>query len=500
MNNHERVKLAFVGVKAPEGIVDKILNNAEYENPIKPRMLYRKSGLAVAAVVIILAALTTSALAYARVLDFSRIYAIVFGEKSELVEQYIEPFASDGDIASEGFGNQTFNQPEPTVNAPVTINAGTERTVIESEYDGIVLTLISAINDGDVLRIFATMQDTTGDRVSGSIHFDDWILSQGNGGNISVIDYDRATKTATLLITSLGGDHEGNATLNINGFTTNREIVEGLDENSINIHDILSSHAPQTIGLDEVWVTGGAARNPDGQVLFDYPTILGWDETNIGFSNVGWAYISNIGFVDGVLHIQTAWLSDTENQLLGISFINAENEVVYEGTLSLNFINGEEVYNDFYNEPYTRYKEMIYEDITDIEQLRELNIVIDFVEWGSNNDGSWVFSFSIPERATTEFMIGRELTIDGELVIIETVSLSPLGVIIDLPDNIAGQYRHEDFAYVIYSDGTIVELNETYIGGHDNESTLKFGGNIIEVERVRTIVINGEVVLVEPTG
>ena len=53
--------------------------------------------------------------------------------------------------------------------------------------------------------------------------------------------------------------------------------------------------------------------------------------------------------------------------------------------------------------------------------------------------------------------------------------------------------------YVIYADGVVVELSETYIDGNNNESTLKFGGSIIEVEKVSMVVINGEFFPVHPT-
>ena len=494
MTNHERIKLAFAGVKASEGFADRVLRNAEAGSyaPTQRSVLLHKRGFAIAATIIILAALTTSALAYARILDFSKIYAAVFGEKSDYIEQYIEPFVSESASATGVTENHAIVQPQPGQDEPEPIAPVTERPVIECEFDGIILTLVSAINDGDVLRIFATIQDTTGDRINDSIRFDDWILSQGSGGNISVVDYDRATRTATLLITSLGGGHEGSATLSINGFTTNREIILGLIENGVRVYDILPGHTPQTISLDKVWVTGGAERDPNGELLSAYSSVLRPDETDIRFENVSWTFISNLGFIDGVLHVQTAQLSEVENQLLSISFVTAENEVVYEGNRFLGFIDGDQIYNDYYHEQYARYRETIYEDITDIEQLSGLIMAIDFVEMGSVNEGRWEFSFVIPERVTTGFEIGREITINGSPVYLETGSISPLGVIIDLPDNIVRNYMHEDCAYVIYRDGTVIELNETYIDGNNNESTLKFGGSIVEIEQVQTIVINGE--------
>lgn len=42
---------------------------------------------------------------------------------------------------------------------------------IQSEYDGIVIKLISAINDENALRIFATATDTKGDRLGENLDF-----------------------------------------------------------------------------------------------------------------------------------------------------------------------------------------------------------------------------------------------------------------------------------------------------------------------------------------
>ena len=126
-------------------------------------------------------------LVYAGVIDISQIYTMIFGENTEYLEQYIEPLTHTDNI-SLIHENNIKNQP------PLSI---------QSEYDGIVMKLISAINDENRLLIFATITDTTGDRLGESLDFTSWGLGQGHGGNISVIDYNNQTKTATLMITSL---------------------------------------------------------------------------------------------------------------------------------------------------------------------------------------------------------------------------------------------------------------------------------------------------------
>jgi len=195
---------------------------------------------------------------------------------------------------------------------------------------------------------------------------------------MSVIDYDRETKTATILITSLGSHHKGDATLIINGFTTDRQFAESISEDNINAYNILNSHTAKIIDRKEMWIPSGGRRSPAGNPVFENSDILKADEIDIRFDNIGWTHISNIGFVDCLLHIQTVMLAGRENQLLSISFVNSGNEVVYIGGFA--------------------------------------------------------------------------------------------------------------------------DLNETSISGYENLSTLKFGGNIVEIEKVINIIINGVVMSVNPTS
>ena len=500
MTNHARIKIAFSGVKAPEGFADRILNKTENTKTETMQRLNYKRRLITAAIVVILAVLVTSTLAFAKVLDFSRIYRIVFGGNFEYVEQYITPLVNE-DIAITDKEDASCEELSASEAQPVD-NSLPVQTVIQSECDGIVITLISAINDGDVLRIFATIQDTTSDRLGNSLDFPDWSLSEGHGGNISVIDYDRSTKTATVLITSLGEHPEGSVTMRISGISTERDTTEGLKESRISVYDILKSHTPQTISQSRdhrnIWKTGGSHRIDDNfnRVLFETTDVLAPDETNIAFDSVGWAHISNLGFVDGYLHIQTTRLYHKENHIMSINLVNEETGVVYDGDMQIGFLKYENRYGYDGNSPFYIYEEGIYKSITDIEQLKDLEIFVDIMEGGSTIEGKWEFSFDIPKRITTEFVVGRDILVNGDFVRIETVSISPLGVFLDLPENIASYYRHEDFAYVTYDDGTVIGLNETSIHGDQELSTLRFGGNVIEVERVRSIVINDEVISV----
>ena len=433
---------------------------------------FKKWALGGVAAVMIL----TTTLVYAEIIDISKVYRIIFGENSEYIDSYIEPLENSKDIMSADEDN----------NKEVPLS-------IQSEYDGIVIKLISAINDENALRIFATAKDTKGDRLGEDLDFTSWGLSQGNGGNLSVVDYDNETKTATLMITSLGSDHQGSATLKVNGFSTGREFLEDLPENNINISELLKEHTAKIISQDEVWKRGGGGDSK----LYGESRLLKFDEMDIPLENVDMFSISNIGFVDGLFHIQTkaklSGASLVDGYYINAKFVNSEREIVYDSISRIDFITDEKyAYERYSKEPHDEYSEIIYDNITSPEQLNDLSLTIDYMKSPEITEGNWEFSFMIPEKVTTDFKVDREININGDQIRINMISLSPIGVTLHLNQDMSDDYNHSDLVYVEYIDGTRIELDQASIHTYQFESTLVFKGDIIEIEKVQSIIINGE--------
>ncbi|MBU5255829.1 hypothetical protein [Tissierella praeacuta] len=451
-----------------------IKNKFEQKAEKKQRKFsFKKWALAGVAAVIVL----TTTLVYAEIIDINKVYRIIFGENSEYIGSYIEPLDGSNDIT--------------TVDENRDHNA---HLSIQSEYDGIIIKLISAINDENVLRIFATVTDTKADRLGEDLNFTSWGLSQGYGGNLTVVDYDNETKTATLMITSLGNDHQGSATLKVNGFSTGREFLEDLPENRINISELLKGHTPKIISQTEVWKSGGGGHNDE---LYEKSRLLKSDEMDIPFDNVDMFSISNIGFVDGLFHIQAkAKLSGAalvDGHYINAKLVNSEKEIIYDSESMINFVPDKKyAYESYSKEPHDKYSEMIYSGITKPEQLNDLSLVIDYMKSPEITEGNWEFSFMIPEKVTTEFKVDREININGEKIRISMVSLSPIGITVHLKQDLSDDFNDSDIVYVEYIDGTIIELNQSSIHTYESESTLVFRGDIIEIEKVQSILINSE--------
>lgn len=433
----------------------------------------------VALVAILSASLCVTVLAYTEIVDLGKIYRSIFGEKTEYVEQFIEPLTVTSDTVPKATAPQS---PVP----------------IQSEYDGIVIKLISTINDENSLRIFATVTDTKADRLGESLDFTSWGLSQGYGGGVSVVDYDNATKTATVMLTSLGSDHDGSATLTVNDLTIGRELLECLPEDKINVAGLVSGHAPEIVSTEGLWINGGGGGNPGdwGPEKWREIRLLKADELAVPFANTDTFSISNIGFVDGQLHIQAkTYLSGialTDGYFIDVHLVDPETEAVYRMSKRVDFTDRAYAYEATAKEPHDAYSEMIFDNITSPEQLNGLFVAIDYMKSPTITEGSWEFSFVVPKKVTTEFSVGREIDLNGEPVMVDKVSLSPLGVTLHLPTNMSEDYKHTDVAYAMYEDGTLATLDKVAIHTYEGESTLVFGGQIIEVERVQMVVINSE--------
>jgi hypothetical protein len=229
------------------------------------------------------------------------------------------------------------------------------------------------------------------------------------------------------------------------------------------------------------------------QEIFDESSLLKPDEIDIRFNNTDMFSISNVGVVDGLLHIQAkievSGVALTDGHYINTKFVNSEGAVVYNPMNRIDFIADKE-YD--YLKSHNEYNDLIFKDITDAAQLEGLTLAIDYMKSPQITEGDWAFSFAIPEKVTTEFKIDREIEINGNKINIDMISLSPLGVTVHLPEDLSEDYAHNDIVLVEYKDGMMLALDQSAIHTYEDVSTLVFGGQIIEIEKAQSVFINSE--------
>jgi hypothetical protein len=455
LNDKQIEELTQYSTKCTEENLNNIKSRFHAKIYVKKAPLAKKKMFIAASVAAVI--LVFSGFVYTDIIDLSKIYEMAFGKNSEYIGQYDE-----------------------------IINGG-------NNDNGIQLRLLSTIKDEDKMLVFFSLTDTTEDRLSATMDLhDSWTLDQGYGGNCKLISYDNDTKTANFLITSVGDTTDDNATLTIKSFLKSLEFKESLQENDININKLISSNVTETVPFSQYKEDGygmGISSNSkynDDDVL-DNLLLLKEDQFTVQFSNIDWAIVSNVGFIDDELHIQTKLINNTFSNIMSMYFVDENNNTIFTNELSVN-------HKKTNNNINTKHDEFIFENINNVSQLNNLRLVIDVAEYGDYFTGDWFATFKVPEPAIKIIIpIHDTLTLADEVIEVDTVTLSPLSLIIQYETKIlTSSGENTDKAFVTYNDGTIVNFQFVSRGTNDEICTYTFSDPIIEIEKVTSININGK--------
>lgn len=173
-----------------------------------------------------------------------------------------------------------------------------------SESSGIRMEVVAAMNDDSNAIAYITLQDMTGDRLAGVIDLYQYGMSETGMSYTPTALYDEETRTATLRMFSYRGKNlnEKKVTLSLQSFLTGRKEWESVD---IGFPLDTVQVAERTVWLENLGLGGGG--NFDEIIINGGLEILPLDEMYIPIPGVDFAYISNIGLIDGRLHIQIHW-------------------------------------------------------------------------------------------------------------------------------------------------------------------------------------------------
>jgi hypothetical protein len=160
-------------------------------------------------------------------------------------------------------------------------------------------------------------------------------------------------------------------------------------ESQIDLYGVVSNHTPSTV-----------PEIPAGSEAQGRPKSLAPEETHIAFSDVDWSYISNIGFVDGALHIQVRddpFIINDRSGLRGWLF--PIYPVDSDGT-KYGFENPKTYHfpiKQYWEPEKQTYTEFVFEDITDVAQLAGMTLAKEGYEYTETFDAGW----SLDEYAET---------------------------------------------------------------------------------------------------
>ncbi|GAA0182845.1 hypothetical protein SH2C18_51420 [Clostridium sediminicola] len=346
------------------------------------------------------------------------------------------------------------------------------------ENNGIKMEVVAAMNDDETAIVYLTMQDLVGDRIDETVDLYNYSIKGANTFTHELINYDEATKTATIRMMANGGNklNGKKVTFRVDSFLSGKEYFENVDTGII-LEDI-ASKTPETILRNIENISGGG-------VLFDELrkkdtiNILKPDNINISLPNIDFMKISNIGYVNGRLHVQIKWKDSIDNH--GFLYLtNATSQNINPSSVS--FAINEDSTTKYGN----KFEEYIFE--IDSSQVSNYSLKAYLVNNNNYTEGKWQTTFKIKSVDKTNKLEGK---VNLDNVNIDTISITPIGI------NIIGKDENlSDLDIKItMNNGSIVAYNHTIINETDGKSTVKYLSNApIKIENIQKVRINGNVV------
>lgn len=339
-----------------------------------------------------------------------------------------------------------------------------------SESNGIKMEVVAAMNDDETAVVYLTMQDLVGNRIDETIRLCNVYMEGADILTHGLIDYDENTKTATFSMDAYGG-HKLNGkkvTVRVDSFLSGEENFHNVDA-EISLKE-LDLPPPKTFLLQMENVSSGESGLYDEVQEKGEISCLIPEEKNIVLQKIDFVNISNIGFVNGKLHVQTKWKESIHNN----------------GSLHLKNKNGDLIRASFLDFSVENKSAKYIEYVFDVEasNISDYSLFGDFQKY-NEIEGEWNTTFKIKaideSKKVASNVIINNWKIDN--ISITSVGINIIGNEADSPRDIR--------INVTMKDGAILSYNKALKHVENEKETLKFLTDpSIEVDNIKSVSIN----------
>ena len=363
-----------------------------------------------------------------------------------------------------------------------------------SEDQGIVMNVLGAVRDGESAEIYVSLQDKAGHRIDPTLDIYDFFVEGASSHNAQTIHYDSRTGQATVrfLVT---GKMQNRMTLRITSFLRGAHKDENYDPR-LDLTHLLKSQSSQSYevlkNLDGVVGMGGP-KMPEAKDM-DELHVLPLNKVSVPLPGMVWIKISNIGFVDGKLHIQV----NREGKMAPYNhgyFYFSDKETSSETDYDYSISRGR--YNNADGSWAGDYEEYVF-DISSMKQLEQLKLQGYFVEYEDWVQGNWEVTFDLDQ--ISQKLEGRtEFDWDG--VEVREVEVSPLGVTLSgnhfdkIDWTISDRVQKLDLV-VHFKDGTEISATAGFTQ-HDGGPVIWTAPETLPIEDVISISLNSQNIIVQ---
>lgn len=349
---------------------------------------------------------------------------------------------------------------------------------ISSEDNGIKMEVVAAMNDDEMAVIYVTMQDLTGNRIDKTLDIYDYSLTEGRMFNSQIVDYDDTTNTATLRIQANGGESINNKKIgfHITSFLSHKQTMEEVivDANLMEV----KNNTPQMISLDTNNVSGGGEIFGE---LMEQDTIkvLKPDETELSLPEIEFMHISNLGFIDNRLHIQTKWTGDNVDDHGYFYFMDASGDKIHASNI---YFESAEVGKTNDRNEYIEY-------IFDVDQLDldKLKLMGDFVYGSNYTIGNWSTTFKIQSVSEEKNM---NFSKDFGTWTANRITVTPLGVTVYGEGEV--NHSNEIVVSAKMNDGSVQTFDSMTSFSENEKVKAKFISSLpLDISKIESINIDG---------
>lgn len=244
---------------------------------------------------------------------------------------------------------------------------------------------IAVINDDDMMIIYLTIQDLVGDRINETLKVEEYFVEGGAINNCQLIDYDKESKVGIIQLTAQGGEKLNNTkvSLGIRSLVTSRKELEQIPI-QVNLNEV-SNKSDDTMWMHRQETSGGGGTGEMWEVLEDMGRIkiLKPHQMKIDIPEMNGVAITNMGFVDNRLHIQTKWEKNDKDRHGYFYLVNQEGEKIQVKENNFDVVLDDDYEVDFGG------THMEYILDIDKEEIKGTQLMGYFAENGEVINGEW---------------------------------------------------------------------------------------------------------------
>ncbi|WP_426332810.1 hypothetical protein ACN9MH_16100 [Paenibacillus silvae] len=353
-----------------------------------------------------------------------------------------------------------------------------------SEDQGIRMEIIGAVRDGDTTEIYVSLSDMTNYRIDETLDVYDYRITGGNASNAELIHYDKASRTAIVRFITQGKASKDRITIRINTLMSGASRKDGYDV-PIEWNSLLQPKNKvgyEPLNPDRISGLGGEIANQMDNNSFQ---VLQQDKTNILIPGVQWMHISNIGFVNGKLHVQI----NPDHEIGGYNhgFFYFTDEQGHKLDIPEYSISYGHYMKDGvrYGGDYTEY---VY-DLSSVKAVNKIKLQGSFTNISEVIEGKWETSFKLSQHSAIKSgHVRLNMNVNGGTP--AKITLSPIGVTLSGED--LSELRKKDLNIELHlKDGTKRTAESGFIQLDDH--LIKWiSSETIPVEEVSYILMDGK--------